>query len=112
MLAISGFKSQPAHCQNAQEMTVGKKCNVAFLATNLSDDSVRSGGHVVDRLAVRTRVSPDAPIRDLFPYLPGRYPFVVSIIPFHQIGNQFDTIPLSRQASRLQSPLERTTQDA
>ena len=91
---------------------MGEKCNVVFLATNLRDDSVRSGSHVVDRLAVRTRVSPDAPIRDLFPYLLCRYPFVVPVIPFHQIRNQFDTIPLPRQASRLQSPLERTTKDA
>src|SRR5260370_1304567 len=48
-------------------MTVGEKCNVAFFATNLRDNSVRSGSHVIDCLAVRTRVSPDAPIRNLFP---------------------------------------------
>jgi hypothetical protein len=50
-------------------------------------------------------MSPDAPIRNLFPYLAGRDPFVIPVIPFHQIRNEFDTIPQSRQASRLQSPL-------
>ena len=88
-----GFKSQPVHRQNAQEMTMGEKRNVAFFATNLRDDSVRPGSHLINCLAVRTRVGPDAPIRNFFPYLPGRNPFVVPVIPFHQIRNQFDTIP-------------------
>ncbi len=90
---------------------MGEKGDVAFLDTNLRDNLVRSGGHVIDCLAIGTRVRPDAPIGNLFPYLGGRDPFVIPVIPFHQIGNQFDSIALSRQASRLESSPERTAQD-
>ena len=72
---------------------MGEKRNVAFLIANLRDDSIRSDSHVIDGLAVWARMSPDAPIRNLFPYLAGRDPFVISVIPFHQIRNEFDTIP-------------------
>ena len=84
---------------------MGKKRNVALLVANLSDDPIRSDSHIINSLAIWARMSPDAPIRNLFPYLAGRDPFVISVIPFHQIRSEFDAIPQSRQASCLQSPL-------
>src|SRR5580704_640120 len=99
---------EPAGAQHPQEMPARKHEHITLDAAQASDDAVGARSDLVRRLASRTAVAEQLPVR-MFRMNIDRPPaFILAIIPFDQIGVDFRH---AAEAGQLARPL-RTLQRA
>ena len=104
-------QSQPAAGQNPQDVAVREKGDVAIGQKCAIDHRAGPRRHLVDRLPPGEARDPEIPARSLFTYVRCRAPFVVTVIPFEQVGLPVRDVSVSGEAASLKGALEGTGQD-
>jgi len=92
-------------------MAMRKDCDVGLQLSNSCDYSIGSEPNLFGGFPARTGMSPDRPSRNLLLDLFRRDSFVIAVIPFHQVGTEFDPSAQAGETSGLERSLQRAAQD-
>jgi hypothetical protein len=92
-------------------MTVGEEGHVASDGMSASDDAMGSFTHLLDGFAIRDAILPKIPVGAVLADFWGGEAFVGTVVPFEEIGVDFSTFRISRQAAGFAGSLERACED-
>src|SRR5262249_335634 len=92
------------------EMSAGKDQNVAFDGAHAMDNTISTGANLFRRFSVRAAVSEQIPVGSLCMNLYGADTFVITVIPFDQIGIDFGDAPEACPFTGSRSSLQRAGQ--
>src|SRR5215468_524592 len=110
MRAGGGRQADPARDQDPKDVAVGEQNDVAGGAADSRDDAIDARADLRWRLAARTAVAKEHPVRLLVMDLLGRESLVLAVVPLVQIGLDRRAGAEAGELTRLAGPSQRARQ--
>src|SRR6185436_15076703 len=101
ILAGGWWEADPACRDHAEQVAVSEERHTSLHATDAVDQSIDAGSDLLRRFPTRTPVVEHHPVRCGAPDLLGGEPFVLAVIPLHEVRVDFHASAESRQLTRL-----------
>src|SRR5437899_3291078 len=104
----AGRQSQPASGDHPDDVSTGKRQDIALDAAHPSDKAIGPGGDVLRRFSVRAAVAEHLPAWPLLEDVLGPLALETAIVPLHQVRIDIGNLPEAGQRAGLCGTLQRT----
>lgn len=88
MSAPAGVHADPPSREHSKDVAVGKERRLIH-ASHLRDHAIDAGADLLGRLSAGATIGEDHPARSALVDLPRREPFIVAVVPLHEVAVDF-----------------------
>ncbi len=104
MRAFPYRQSNPSRGEDAAKLAVRKKSDLSVQLSKICDEPVGTAGDLSRRFTSRATIAEDTPVGVLLADVDGAPTFVIAIVPFGEVGFDFNALTQANQRTRPLGP--------